>query len=286
MTDLQAISKGLKLGEDGIWYSIDTQPIYYPAEGNDAYFGIEDISFWFRHRNNCITAIVKEYPPEEGGTIFDIGGGNGFVSLGLKNSGYNVTLVEPGQSGALNAKRRGINTVICATTDSAQFKPHSLSAIGLFDVIEHIEDDVAFLKSLHKLIKPGGRLYATVPAYPFLWSDEDVSAGHFKRYTLKSIHSVLEASGFEVEFSTYIFSFLPIPIAFMRMLPYRMGISKSGTKIHNIPRDHAVKIGGTSRILEKLLSSEVNKLKKNSPIWFGSSCLVVVRVPEKNQLNP
>lgn len=282
MTDIRKISEGLNLGKDGIWYSTNTQPIYYPAEGNDAYFGIEDLSFWFRHRNNCITTIVKEYPPEEGGIIFDIGGGNGFVSLGLKNSGYNVVLVEPGQSGALNAKRRGIKTVICATTDSAQFKPHTLSAIGLFDVIEHIEDDVTFLKSLHKLIKPGGRLYATVPAYPFMWSDEDVSAGHFKRYTAKSIRRVLETAGFEVEFSTYIFCFLPIPIVFMRTLPYQMGFSKSGTKTHNISRDHAAKSGGISHILEKLLGSEIKKLKQKKTIWFGSSCLIVARVPEKN----
>ncbi len=280
MTNLKTISDGLKLGKDGLWYSSDTQPIYYPLDGNDAYFNIEDFSFWFKHRNNCIISIVKLYPPEEGGTIFDIGGGNGFVSLGLANAGYDVALVEPGQNGALNAKRRGIQTVICATTDSAQFKPHSLPAIGLFDVIEHIEDDLSFLKSINRLIKPGGHLYVTVPAYPFLWSDEDIAAGHFRRYTTKSISNVLKEAGFMVDFSTYIFWFLPVPIAFLRMLPFRMGLSKAGTKTHNIPRDHATKSGAASHTLDLILRKEIDRLKQNKPIHFGSSCLVAAKTLE------
>lgn len=281
MTDIQTISDGLKLGQDGLWYSADTQPIYYPSDGNDAYFNIEDISFWFKHRNHCILSVVKLYPPEDGGTIFDVGGGNGFVSLGLANAGYDVALVEPGQNGALNAKRRGIQTVICATTDSAQFKPHSLPAIGLFDVVEHIEDDLSFLKSINKLLKPDGRLYLTVPAFPFLWSDEDVAAGHFKRYTVKSIRNVLEKAGFTVDFSTYIFWFLPLPIMFLRMLPFRMGLTKTGTKIHNIPRDHAVKSGATSHLLDLLLRKEIDWLAQKKTIRFGSSCLVAAKPAEE-----
>lgn len=277
MINLQTISDGLILGKDGLWYSNNSQPVYYPSEGNDAYFNIEEDSFWFKHRNNCILSIVKLYPPEEGGAIFDIGGGNGFVSLGLTKAGYDVALVEPGKKGALNAKHRGIQTVICATTDSAKFKPYSLPTVGLFDVVEHIEDDLSFLKSIKRLIKPGGRLYMTVPAYPFLWSDEDVAAGHFRRYTLKSVSHVLEKAGFKVDFSTYFFWILPVPITILRMLPYRIGFSKAGTKLHNIPRDHATKSGITSLVLELLLRLETKLLNKNKPIYIGSSCLITAR---------
>jgi hypothetical protein len=38
---------------------------------------------------------------------------------------------------------------------------------------------------------------ATVPAFSFLWSEEDVLAGHFRLYTLSSISKVLKSSGFE-----------------------------------------------------------------------------------------
>ncbi|MBL4865055.1 MAG: hypothetical protein JKY67_01610, partial [Pseudomonadales bacterium] len=141
MVDIQSISTGLQLGNNGIWYSADIETINYPSDGNDACFTVEENSFWFKHRNNCIASVVKSFPPENNGTIFDIGGGNGFVSLGLVNSGFNVALVEPGLEGASNAKNRGISNVICATMDTAKFNPNTLPAVGLFDVIEHIEDD-------------------------------------------------------------------------------------------------------------------------------------------------
>ncbi len=188
MVDIQSISTGLKLGDDGIWYSHqDNQNISYPSDGNENCLAVEDGSFWFRHRNNCIASIVKTYPPQDNGTIFDIGGGNGFVSLGLANAGFDVALLEPGSVGTRNAKKRGLKNVICATTDAAKLKQHSLPAVGLFDVIEHIEDDLAFLQSIRNLMKKGGRLYATVPAYSFLWSEEDIFAGHFRRYALEDI---------------------------------------------------------------------------------------------------
>ncbi len=279
MVDIQSISTGLKLGEDGIWYGTDTQHISYPSDGNEACFAIEDDSFWFRHRNNCIVSAVKLYPPEDNGTIVDIGGGNGFVSLGLATSGFEVALVEPGPKGAWNASRRGLKTVICATADAAQFKPHSLSAVGLFDVVEHIEDDLSFLRFCRSLTKRGGRLYLTVPAYPFLWSEEDALAGHFRRYTLKSICKVVKSAGFEVEFSTFIFRFLPVLTLLFRTLPYRMRLSRAGEKTQNAARDHALKGGAIARILGFFLNSEIKRLRKGNSMSFGGSCLVVAKSP-------
>ena len=107
MADIQAISTGLTLSEDGIWYASDTETISYPSDGNEACFSVEENSFWFRHRNNCIVSVVNSYPPANKGTIFDIGGGNGFVSSRLANAGFDVALVEPGPTGAYYAKTRG-----------------------------------------------------------------------------------------------------------------------------------------------------------------------------------
>jgi SAM-dependent methyltransferase len=277
MPDIQAVSANLELGRDGIWYSKDNQAVSYPPGGNDAFFSVEARSFWFKHRNDCILAAVKAYPPERHGAIFDVGGGNGFVSLALAASGFDVALVEPGRAGASNARRRGLETVICATTATAQFKPRSLPAVGLFDVVEHIEDDLSFLKSLRGLLKVQGRLYVTVPAYPFLWSGEDVSAGHYRRYTLEGLCSVIERAGFEVEFSSYIFRFLPVPIALFRVLPYRLGLSPATDTPRAIARDHAVQGGVVAGVLARLLKSEIESLEKKRAMGFGGSCLAVAR---------
>jgi len=277
MVDMKSISTGLKLGDDGIWYSQDNENISYPSEGNENCFAVEDGSFWFRHRNNCIASIVKNFPPKDNETIFDIGGGNGFVSLGLANAGFDVALLEPGSVGTRNAKKRGLKNVICATTDAAKLKQHSLPAVGLFDVIEHIEDDLAFLQSIRNLMTKGGRLYATVPSYSFLWSEEDVFAGHFRRYDLEDISKVLESAGFQVEFSSYIFRFLPIPIFLFRTLPYKMGLSKAESNAKNASRDHAGKDGAMAKILNSILHREIENLDNMRTMRFGGSCLLVAK---------
>ncbi|MBL4711664.1 MAG: class I SAM-dependent methyltransferase [Gammaproteobacteria bacterium] len=277
MIDIQEISTGLQLGNNGIWYSKDIESISYPSESNDTCFIIEENSFWFKHRNNCITSVAKSYPPENNGTIFDIGGGNGFVSLGLAKSGFDVVLVEPGAAGATNAKQRGLSNVICATTNTAKFKPQSLPAVGLFDVIEHIEDDVNFLKSVRAIMKTNARLYVTVPSYRFLWSAEDIAAGHFRRYNLNAISKVLQSAGFQVEFSSYIFRFLPLPVYLLRTLPYKLGLSKTEQVSNTTSRDHAVKGGAGVSIFNTLLQSEINNLNNQKAMSFGGSCLLVAK---------
>jgi SAM-dependent methyltransferase len=279
MVDIQSISTGLKLGQEGIWYSSDVENISYPSDGNEACFSVEDDSFWFRHRNNCIVSAINSYPPINNEMIFDIGGGNGFVSLGLASAGFDVALLEPGPTGAYNAKKRGLKNVICATTDTAKFKRHSLPAVGLFDVIEHIEDDLTFLKSLKELVKQGGYLYATVPSYPFLWSEEDISAGHYRRYTLRGISKVIQSAGFHIEFSSYIFRFLPLPVFLLRTLPFKIGFSDGTRKTRNISREHATSGGMARKFLDSILQSEIENLDRMKPMAFGGSCLVVAKSP-------
>lgn len=290
MLDINSISTGLALSDDEIWYSSACESISYPPCAHYNCCGLEDNSFWFRHRNECIIAAVRSFPPGNAGPIFDVGGGNGFVSIGLINHGFDVVLVEPGKQGAFNAKKRGVKNVICATTYSAEFREGSLPSVGLFDVIEHIEDDVSFLRSIGDLMPEGGRLYATVPSYSFLWSHQDIGAGHFRRYTLSAITKVLDKAGFQVEFSTYIFRFLPLPILLFRTLPYRLGITQNrprGSKIEkqaktkkvssNASRDHATEGGFAVSLLNSLLKREVANINTKRKMRFGGSCLVVAK---------
>ena len=278
MQDIPSISTGLKLGEDGIWYSQDRHEVLLSLrEAMRIALRIEDGSFWFRHRNNCILSVVKSHSPGKYETIFDIGGGNGFVSLGLSRAGFNVALLEPGKTGATNAKRRGLENVICATTSSANLKPGSIGAAGLFDVIEHMEDDLRFLKSIGTLMKKNGRLYATVPAYSFLWSDEDVSAGHFRRYTLASISAVIESAGLRVEFCSYIFRFLPVPIFLLRTLPFKLGLSRALRNAKSAAGEHGTGDSVVSRLMDTIGRREIRHLDNGKAMRFGGSCLVVAK---------
>lgn len=203
MQDLSALATGLTQDADGIWQARARSAVDYPDEANAFCYGVEDGSFWFQHRNAVIVDAVRRFPPA--GFIADIGAGNGYVSLGLQSAGFETIVVEPGPHGIANARTRGLGPLVRATLHDAGFLPGSLPAAGLFDVLEHINDDTGVLGLLHDVITPDGRLYVTVPAFQSLWSSEDELAGHHRRYTIDSLGAQLSAAGFRTEFVTYFF---------------------------------------------------------------------------------
>ena len=263
--------------ENGIYRSKYKSPISYPADGNKNCFLLEDNSFWFGHRNKCITSVIKHFPPN--GPVLDVGGGNGYVSRGIIDAGYDAILLEPGSQGAINGKRaRGIPTVICSTLQDANFHNSSISAVGCFDVIEHVENDKKFIKDIHKILESGGVLYATVPAHKFLWSQSDVNSQHYRRYNKILIEELLE-NKFEILYFTYFFSLLTFPILLFRAIPYRLGLSKK-MNILSKNTEHGTNNGVNVKVMNRVLKSELNKIKNKQNINFGASCLFVARKME------
>ena len=71
------------------------------------------------------------------------------------------------------------------TFEDFDFNLYNINGIGLFDVLEHIENDKEFLSKLLNKLKKGARIYITVPAHNFLWSEIDRHGGHFRRHNKK-----------------------------------------------------------------------------------------------------
>jgi SAM-dependent methyltransferase len=247
----------------------------YPDDGHATCFGIEQGSFWFAHRNRCVTRTVLRMPPA--GTLADVGGGNGFVARALLDAGVDVMLIEPGHTGAMNAWKRGVRPVVQATLDEANIAPASLGGIGLFDVVEHVEHDVAFLADCKSYLKPDGRVYITVPAHRALWSHEDDRAGHFRRYSRLSLHDTLTAAGFEVEYLTAFFAWLPLPVLLFRALPHRLGLVRHQPDVAHTAQEHALPSGVAGRVLQRLLDVEASAIERGGRIPVGGSLLAVAR---------
>jgi SAM-dependent methyltransferase len=278
MIDLVANAVNLEQTSDGIWRcKAAASPISYPEWGNEACFEVEDVSFWFQHRNVCIREELKQYPPS--GPVFDIGGGNGFVAKAMQDVGFEVVLLEPGASGCHNAQRRGIQNVVCARLEDAGFVPASIAAVGLFDVIEHLENDREFLEMVGSYLWPNGRVYITVPAHRALWSQEDANAGHFRRYSRQALDDVLKVSGFTVDFLTGFFQYLPPAILAGRVIPYRLGAMKRGSQgvNGNMRDEHEVRSPLVRRLLVWLQSREVAQMCSRREVSFGGSWLAVAR---------
>ncbi len=263
------------IDRDGILFSKKVSKISYPEIGNENCFQIEENSFWFNHRNNCITEAVLKYCPTS--VFFDIGGGNGFVARGLENKGISTVLVEPGIQGCLNAKKRNLQNIICSTLENASFNNNSIPAIGLFDVVEHIDNDVAFLTDIHKLLIENGFVFITVPAYKTLWSNEDVEAGHFRRYTKEELEKKLKAIGFKIEYSTYIFSILIVAVFLFRTVPSKFGLIKKSNTLDVHKKDHESKKGIMGTILARIWNFELMKIRNGKSLPFGGSCFLIAR---------
>ena len=276
--ELASLTTGLEQRDDELWWSRSQAAVSYPAHGNADCLEIEDGSFWFRHRNLCIQSLVRRFPPD--GRFLDIGGGNGYVAQGLVEVGIDCVLVEPGIDGARAARMRGIDPVICARLEDIGFPHGTFSAAGMFDVLEHIEDEVAALQLVHQLLRPGGRLFLTVPAYSFLTSIDDVQAGHFRRYTLSSLGRVFARSGFQVEFASYMFAPLPPLVFLLRTVPSRFGLRR-GANPKRAAAEHAPK-GVQARLMDRMLAIEHRRIDAGLAIPFGGSCLcMAVKVDEQ-----
>ncbi|MBJ6989006.1 class I SAM-dependent methyltransferase [Devosia sp. MC521] len=213
------------------------------------------------------------------GPILDVGGGNGLVAMALLDAGFPTIVVEPGPAAAAICVRRKV-PVIEATLQDLDLENGSLDAVGMFDVLEHIEEDGATLAQIHALLRPGGHLYLTVPAYRWLWSPEDVDAGHYRRYTRASLARVLREAGFEIQYQSYLFSALVAPLFIVRTLMGRLSALKAG-RARQSASEHKLPDNFIGRLLGRSLSREARRISRGGTVKIGTSCFAVARARTK-----
>jgi hypothetical protein len=154
-----------------------------------------------------------------------------------------------------------------------------MPAIGIFDVLEHIENDIDFLKKLSLYLEPKGMLYLTVPSYQFLWSHEDSLAGHYRRYTLKKLTKLLTDAGYKIQYKSYFFALLPVPILLFRTLPDRFIRAKQPINQSKHSSEHSQKRGLLGNLFNFLLKVEKQRINNLKVLPFGGSCIVVAQKP-------
>lgn len=258
--------------EDGVWRSTTQSDVFYPGEGHDTCHDVEDGSFWFSHRNRCIAAAICNDPPDRDLPFADVGGGNGFVARMIKDLGFRVVLIEPGAAGIAHAKERGLDELVQASIVDLDIAPGKLGAIGLFDVIEHIEHDADALRALNGMLAEGGKVYATVPAHAWLWSTVDEEAGHFRRYTIRQIKALFAECEFDVDLCSYYFWPLPLPMFLLRTLPERLRLRKAPkARDARVSSEHRRQ----NRLLQWLLSFEEGAFRRGRGVPWGASCILV-----------
>lgn len=183
--------------------------------------------------------------------------------------------------GGANAKKRGVKNIFCSTFDDKVIIPGSVSSVGIFDVLEHIKDEDAFLQAIRSGLSTGGKLYVTVPAHQCLWSESD-DRGHCRRYCMKTLTTVLQRNGFDIKYVSYFFWFLAIPIFFLRTIPYRIHkLLKKENNRSTVKRSQFIMPEVYNTIINSFLHLEFKRIEKGKTIRFGASLIVAAEKNDK-----
>lgn len=257
----------------GVWIGSNHCDNRFLSEDNTDWVAVEDSSFWYRHRNDVLLAMGERF--FENRALVEVGAGNGFVAKAFQDQGFEVLAIEPTYEWAKNAKMRGVDEVVCCFFEKTGLEHGSFPNVGVFDVLEHVEDDEAFLQSIREYMCSGGYVLCSVPAYGFLWSNEDEDAGHYRRYNLSGLSLLFQKAGFDVVFSTYFFGFLVLPILALRSIPTYAGIRKRRTSERSCS-EHEVN-GFRGGIVSYFSRKELSALRAGRRRNFGASCLIVAR---------
>jgi len=181
----------------------------YPEQEYRVVESVQDVHWWFQGRKRLISHFLKSAVKGKSSYI-EIGCGTGYLLDILHGfPGIAVSGIDMHEKSIEIAKKRCASARIFKATVE-ELGEEVFDTIGIFDVLEHIENDQDVIKQLSKHLKTGGYMLVTIPQHQWLFSDADQAAGHFRRYSRKKIRRLLVDAGFKVIFATSFVSF-PLP---------------------------------------------------------------------------
>ena len=181
----------------------------YPAALVDLVATVEQRHFWFAARNDVILSTIRRViGPVAGTRILDIGCGTGFVTGALERAGMDAWGIDMHRVALTHARARLRGPLFSSDATTLPFF-RDFELASLFDVIEHLDDDVGALRQAATVLKPHGCVVVTVPAGQRLWTKYDEVIGHKRRYDRRGLTDVLRNAGLEMAYVGY-FSCLPL----------------------------------------------------------------------------
>jgi SAM-dependent methyltransferase len=184
-----------------------------------AYYDLEGRHWWFLGRRKLFLRLLEQRLPAATRPIdvLDFGCGTGAFLEHLDRFGT-VSAVDADPSAVAFCHARGRAEVRLAPPGAPlPFPDAAFDLVTALDVIEHIDDDVAALAELRRVLRPGGLLLVAVPAFMFLWGKQDEVSHHHRRYTARTLRRALTAAGFGVDRTSYFNTVLFPLIAAVRL---------------------------------------------------------------------
>jgi SAM-dependent methyltransferase len=230
---------------------------------------VEDSHWWYVGRRAILESFLEgiiQKSKFQNPKILDVGCGTGGNLEMLEKFGA-AEGVDVSDDALEFCKSKGL-TVHKGLAEKLPFADESFDVVTALDVIEHLDDDVAGLKEMRRVLKTGGKTLIFVPAFMWLWGVQDDVSNHRIRYTKKQIVQRLEDSGFEIERATYANWTFFAPILGGRTLMRITGIKPES--------ENNVNVSALNGAFGKLFGAERFWLK-NFNFPFGVSIVVVAK---------
>ena len=242
----------------------------YDPRAFDELTEVESGSFWFEARNELVTWALERYFPHARNMI-ELGCGTGFVLAGIKEVRPELQLTgsDPFLQGLAVARSR-LEGVELEQIDATRIPYEGeFDVAGAFDVIEHIEDDRAALRELHRALRPGGGAIITVPQHRWLWGQWDEAARHVRRYARRELVAKVRAAGFSVALATSFVSLLLPLMAASRLRRRYSGRERDRSELRPARPVNAA--------LSRVMRMEATLIRRGCRLPAGGSLLVVAR---------
>lgn len=261
--------------------SLPAAPSSYDPSFFAPLFAVEDRHFWFRARNQIIATVVRQLTATMplGYRVLEVGCGTGNVLHMLEQVCADGTVVgmDLFADGLQYARRRAschlIQGNMCAPPFAEQF-----NLIGMFDVLEHLTDDMQALRDLKAMLVPGGALLLTVPAHQSLWSYFDEESRHCRRYAPSELRSKLIEAGYRVEYLTqYMATIFPLVWLGRRVaaLISRSPVGEANGK--DVAAADLRVVPVINDVLALLLAQEARVIARRRQLPIGTSIIAVAR---------
>jgi SAM-dependent methyltransferase len=234
---------------------------------------LEQNHFWFAGRRRIFFHLLeRELDGRRGLTVLDVGCGAGGMLSPLARYGQ-VTGIDTSEELIAFCRRRGFDRVELGSAYELPAENGSVDLITLFDTIEHVPDDSRALRECRRALGPGGVLFISVPAYQFLYANNDRVAHHERRYTARGLRRRLTDAGFDrlrvTYFNTLLFPAI-LPAVLGKKLIERVRDPGDETNLSHTVRPTA------NRALAATMGSERHLLARlNFP--FGHSIIAIAR---------
>lgn len=198
-------------------------------EAYEAMARVERDHWWFVAKRLLLRQHLRNRPGHRG-LVVDVGCGSGGTLDELRELGFRRVIGTDADPRALchaAARASGASHVVGALAERLPLRSCAADVLTSLDVVEHLDDDVRALREYRRVLRPGGELVLTVPAYAWAWSSHDVALGHRRRYTRGPLEEALVAAGFVDVRTRYFHSWL-VPVALvLRKTPLRRLVAHS-----------------------------------------------------------